>query len=110
MTRLRLTLADNEGRKSASEHEHSYDLPGGLPRFVDIEAAVAHCKQQALPELAAELLTRAPRQCVAEVTKGVSCSVMGRGTSPCRRSTERFSSKSNGARPPTVQPRRPIWS
>jgi hypothetical protein len=39
MTRLRLTLADNEGRKSASEHEHSYDLPGGLPRFVDMEAA-----------------------------------------------------------------------
>jgi hypothetical protein len=72
MTRIRLILEDDEGRKIASEKEHIYDLPGGKQRLVDIEAAVEHFKQQALPELEAELLKRAQRQFVAEVKKGVS--------------------------------------
>ena len=72
MTRIRLTLEDDEGRAFTSEKEHIYDLPGGMQRLVDIEAAVEHFKQQALPELEAELLRRAPHQLVAEVKKGAS--------------------------------------
>jgi hypothetical protein len=72
MTRIRLTLEDDEGRKMASEQEYIYDLPGGMQRLVDIEAAVEHFKQQALPELEAELLRRAQRQFVTEVKKGAS--------------------------------------
>jgi len=51
MTRIRLTLEDDEGRKITSGKEHIYDLPGGMQRLVDIEAAVEHFKQEALPEL-----------------------------------------------------------
>jgi hypothetical protein len=72
MTRIRLTLEDEEGHEITSEQERVYDLPGGAQRLVDIEAAVEHFKQEALPELEAELLRRAQRQCVAEVKKGVS--------------------------------------
>jgi hypothetical protein len=72
MTRIRLTLEDEEGCEIHSAQERVYDLPGGAHRLVDIEAAVAHFKQEALPELEAELLRRAQRQFVAEVKKGVS--------------------------------------
>jgi len=67
-----------------SDKERFYDLSGGTKRFVDIEAAVESFKQAALPELTAELLTLAQHQFVAEVKKGASCVVMGRGASPSR--------------------------
>ena len=72
MTRLRLTLEDDDGREIHSEKARVYDLPGGAQRLVDIEAAVEHFKQEALPELEAELLRQAQRQFVAEVKKGGS--------------------------------------
>ena len=72
MTRIRLTLEDDEGREITSEKERIYDLPEGMQRLVDIEAAVEHFKQKALPELEADLLRRAQRQFVAEVKKGAS--------------------------------------
>ena len=72
MTRIRLTLEDDDGREIHSKQERVYDLPGGAHRLVDIEAAVEHFKQEALPELEAELLRRAQQQFVAEVKKGAS--------------------------------------
>ena len=72
MTRIRLTLADEEGCEIHSAQEHVDNLPGGAHRLVDIEAAVEHFRQEALPELEAELLRRAQRQFVAEGKKGAS--------------------------------------
>jgi hypothetical protein len=72
MTRIRLTLEDDEGHEINSDQKCVYDLPEGVHRLVDIEAAVEHFKQEALPELEAELLRQAQRQFVAEVKKGVS--------------------------------------
>jgi len=79
MARIRITLEDDDGRAINSDKERLYDLSGGAKRLVDIEAAVESFKQAALPELTAELLTLAQQQFVAEVKKGVSCVVMGRG-------------------------------
>jgi hypothetical protein len=72
MTRIRLTLEDEEGCEIHSAQERVYDLPGGAHRLVDIEAAVEHFKQEALPELEAELLRQAQLQFVAEIKKGGS--------------------------------------
>ncbi len=72
MTRIRLTLEDEEGCESHGAQERVYDLPGGAHRLVDIEAAVEHFKQEALPELEAELLRQAQLQFVAEIKKGGS--------------------------------------
>ena len=79
MARIRITLEDDDGREINSDKERLYALSGGTRRLVDIEAAVEAFKQAALPELTAELLTLAQQQCVAEVKKGASCDVMGRG-------------------------------
>lgn len=70
MTRIRLTLEDEEGCEIHGAQERVYDLPGGAHRLVDIEAAVEHFKQEALPELEAELLRQAQLQFVAEIKKG----------------------------------------
>jgi hypothetical protein len=51
-----------------------YDVSGGAKRLVDIEAAVESSQQAALPELAAELLTLAQHQFVAEVNETRTCS------------------------------------
>jgi hypothetical protein len=79
MARIRITLEDDDGREINGNKERLYDLSVGAKRFVDIEAAVESLKQAALPELTAELLTLAQHQFVAEVKKGASCDVMGRG-------------------------------
>jgi hypothetical protein len=84
MARIRITLEDDDGREINGNKERLYDLSGGVTRLVDIEAAIEGLKQAALPELTAELLTLAQHQFVAEVKKGVSCVVMGRGASPSR--------------------------
>jgi hypothetical protein len=79
MARIRITLEDDDGREISGDKERLYDLSGGTTRLVDIEAAVEAFKQAALPDLTAELLMLAQQQFVAEVKKGVSCVVMGRG-------------------------------
>ena len=79
MARIRLTLEDDDGREINGDKERLYDLSGGTKRLVDIEAAVETFKQAAFPDLTAELLMLAQQQFVAEVKKGASCDVMGRG-------------------------------
>ena len=69
MARIRIILEDDDGREINGNKERLYDLSGGATRFVDIEAAVEGLKQEALPELTAELLTLAQQQFVAEVKK-----------------------------------------
>src|SRR2546425_3486627 len=84
MARIRITLEDDDGREINGNKERLYDLAGGAKRLVDIEAAVEDLKQTALPELTAELLTLAQQQFVAEVKKGASGAVMGRGVARSR--------------------------
>ena len=79
MAHIRITLEDDDGREISGDKERLYDLSGGTTRLVDIEAAVEAFKQAALPDLTAELLMLAQQRFVAEVRKGVSCVVMGRG-------------------------------
>ena len=109
MARIRITLEDDDGREINGDKERLYDVSGGATRLVDIEAAVETLKQAALPELTAELLTLAQHQFVAEVKKGASCVVMGRGASPSRPCTGPLRSWSSGSSAPCVG-RRPIWS
>ena len=109
MVRIRITLEDDDGRAINSDKERLYDLSGGAKRFVDIEAAVESLKQAALPELTAELLTLAQHQFVAEVKKGASYVVMGRGALPSRPYTGPVHSWCSGSSAPCVG-RRPIWS
>ncbi len=92
MARIRITLEDDDGREINGDKERLYDLSGGTKRLGDIEAAVEALKQAALPELTAELLTLAQHQFVAEVKKGASCDVMGRGASRSRPYTGRLRS------------------
>jgi hypothetical protein len=70
MARIRITLEDDDGREINGDNERLYNWSGGTKRLVDIEAAVESFKQEALPELTAELLTLAQHQFVAEVKKG----------------------------------------
>jgi hypothetical protein len=79
MARIRITWEDDDGREINGDKERLYDLSLETKRLVDIETAVESLKQAALPELTAELLTLAQHQFVAEVKKGASCAVMGRG-------------------------------
>jgi len=109
MARIRITLEDDEGREINGDKERLYDLSGGTKRLVDIEAAVESFKQEALPELTAELLTLAQHQFVAEVKKGAPCDVMGRGVSRLRPCTGPLRSWSSGSSAPSGG-RRPIWS
>jgi len=109
MARIRITLEDDDGREINGDKERLYDVSGGVTRLVDIEAAVESLQQTALPELTAELLTLAQQQCVAEVKKGASCDVMGRGASPSRPCTGPLHAWCNGSRAPSVE-RRPLWS
>ena len=102
MVRIRITLEDDDGRAINSDKERLYDLSGGAKRFVDIEVAVESLKQAALPELTAELLTLAQHQFVAEVKKGASCDVMGRGVSRSRPCTGPVRSWSSGSSAPCV--------
>jgi hypothetical protein len=90
MARIRITLEDDDGREIKGDKERLYDLSLETKRLVDIEAAVETLKQAALPELTAELLTLAQQQFVAEVKKGASCAVMGRGASRSRPCTGPF--------------------
>src|SRR2546426_9469152 len=107
MARIRITLEDDDGREINGNKERLYDLAVGAKRFVDIEAAVEALKQNALPELTAELLTLAQQQFVAEGKKRASCDGMGRGAGrsrPCRgpfRSWSSGSSAPSGGKPPT---------
>jgi len=109
MARIRITLEDDDGRESNGDKERLYDLSGGAQRLVDIETAVESLKQAALPELTAALLTLAQHQFVAEVKKGASCVVMGRGASPSKPCTGPLRSWSSGSRAPAVG-KPPIWS
>jgi len=102
MARIRITLEDDDGREINGDKERLYDLSGGTKRLVDIEAAVEALKQAALPELTAELLTLAQHQFVAEVKKGASCDVMGRGVSRSRPCTGPLRSWSSGSSAPAV--------
>jgi hypothetical protein len=103
MARIRITLEDDDGREINGDKERLYDLSGGTTRLVDIEAAVESLKQAALPELTAELLTLAQHQFVAEVKKGASCDVMGRGVSPSRPCTAPLRSWLSGSSAPAVE-------
>ena len=109
MARIRITLEDDDGREINGDKERLYDLSVETKRLVDIEAAVEALKQAALPELTAELLTLAQHQFVAEVKKGASGAVMGRGVSRSRPCTEPLRSWSSGSSAPSGG-RRPIWS
>jgi hypothetical protein len=109
MARIRITLEDDDGREINGDKERLDDLSGGTKRFVDIEAAIEALKQAAFPDLTAELLMLAQQQFVAEVKKGVSCDVMGRGALPSRPCTGPFHSWSSGSSAPCVG-RRLIWS
>jgi len=109
MARIRIILEDDDGREINGDQERLSDLSGGATRLVNIEAAVENWKQAALPELTAELLTLAQHQFVAEVKKGLSCIVMGRGASPSSPCTGLLRSWSSGSSVPCVG-RRPIWS
>ena len=109
MARIRITLEDDDGRVINGDKERLYDLSIEAKRLVDIEAAVEGLKQAVLPELTAELLTLAQHQFVAEVKKGVSYVVMGRGASPSRPCTAPLRSWSSGSSAPSGG-RRPIWS
>jgi hypothetical protein len=109
MARIRITLEDDDGREINGTKERLYDLAVGAKRLVDIEEAVEGLKQAALPELTAELLTLAQHQFVAEVTKGASCVVMGRGVLPSRPYTGPLPSWCSGSSAPYVG-RRLIWS
>jgi hypothetical protein len=109
MARIRIILEDDDGREINGDKERLYDLSRGTKRLVDIETAVEGFKQAALPELTAELLTLAQHQFVAEVKKGASCDVMGRGASPSRPCMGPLRSWSSGSSAPAVG-RPPIWS
>jgi hypothetical protein len=109
MARIRIILEDDDGREINGDKERLYDLSGGTRRLVDIEAAVEALKQAALPELTAELLTLAQHQFVAEVKKGASCDVMGRGASRSRPCTGPLRSWSSGSSAPAVG-KPPTWS
>jgi hypothetical protein len=109
MARIRITLEDDDGREINGDKERLYDVSGGVTRLVDIEAAVESLQQTALPELTAELLTLAQQQCVAEVKKGASCDVMGRGASRSRPCMGPVRSWSSGSSAPCVG-RRPLSS
>jgi hypothetical protein len=109
MARIRIALEDDDGREINGDKERLYDLSGGTKRLVDIEAAVEALKQAALPELTAELLTLAQHQFVAEVKKGASCDVMGRGVSRSRPCTGPLRSWSSGSSAPAVG-KPPTWS
>jgi hypothetical protein len=109
MARIRIILEDDDGREINGDKERLYDLSGGTRRLVDIEAAVEALKQAALPELTAELLTLAQHQFVAEVKKGASCAVMGRGASRSRPCTGPLRSWSSGSSAPAVE-KPPTWS
>jgi hypothetical protein len=102
MARIRITLEDDNGREINSDKERLYDLSLETKRLVDIEAAVEAFKQAALPELTAELLTLAQHQFVAEVKKGASCVVMGRGASRSRPCTGLLRSWSSDSSAPAV--------
>ena len=102
MARIRITLEDDDGREINGDKERLYDLAGGAQRLVDIEAAVESFKQAVLLELTAELLTLAQHQFVAEVKKGASCDVMGRGASRSRPCTGPLRSWSSGSSAPAV--------
>jgi hypothetical protein len=103
MARIRITLEDDDGREINGDKERLYDVSGGTTRLVDIEAAVERLKQAALPELTAELWTLAQPQCVAEVNKGASCDVMGRGVSPSRPCTAPVRSWRSGSSAPAME-------
>jgi hypothetical protein len=60
MARIQQILDD--GQAINGEKERVDDLQVGANRLVDIEAAVERLKQEALPELEAELLTLAQLQ------------------------------------------------
>jgi hypothetical protein len=111
MARIRIILEDDDGRELHGNRERLYDLSvgAGAKRLVDIEAAVEGLKQAALPELTAALLTLAQQQFVAEVKKGASCDVMGRGALPSRPCMGPVHSWSSGSNAPCVG-RRPIWN
>jgi hypothetical protein len=109
MARIRITLEDDDGREIKGDKERLYDLSLETKRLVDIEAAVETLKQAALPELTAELLTLAQQQFVAEVKKGASCAVMGRGASRSRPCTGPLRSWSSGSSAPAVE-KPPTWS
>ena len=102
MARIRITLEEDDGRAINGDKERVYDLPIGAKRLVDIEAAVEGFKQEALPELEAELLTLAQHQCVAEGKKGASCTAMGHGASRSRPCTGPLRSWSSGSSAPCV--------
>ena len=110
MARIRITLEDDDGRPINGDKERVYGLPIGALRLVDIEAAVEGFKQEALPELEAELLTLAQHKFVAEVKKGASGTVMGRGASRSRLCTGPLPSSSSDFSAPSVGRRRPTWS
>jgi hypothetical protein len=102
MARIRITLEDDDGREINGDKERLYDLSLETKRLVDIEAAVETLKQAALPDLTAELLTLAQQQFVAEVKKGASGAVMGRGTSRSRPCTGPLRSWCSGSSAPSV--------
>ena len=103
MARIRITLEDDDGREIHGDKERLYDLSLETKRLVAIEAAVEALKQAAFPDLTAELLTLAQHQFVAEVKKGASCDVMGRGVSPSRPCTAPLRSWLSGSSAPAVE-------
>ncbi len=62
---IRLILTDAAGGQT----EQVYGLPGNLATLDEIEQAVAHFKQHALPQVEKALLTQAQQHFVAQEKK-----------------------------------------
>ncbi len=71
ITRIRMILEDDDGQEINRERAQVYELRLKANRLRDIKAAVEQFKQEALPELEVELLTRAQAGFVAEEKRGV---------------------------------------
>jgi hypothetical protein len=72
MPRIRIILQDDEGNEINGEQPRVYELGSSLERLREIETAVEHFKQAALPDLQAELLDVAQDRFVSERKKGAN--------------------------------------
>ncbi len=68
MAEIHLTLVDDQGHST----ERVFALDGKLDTLDQIEQAVEHFKQQALPEVEKSLLTRAQERFVEQEKKNVA--------------------------------------
>ena len=69
MARVRLILEDDDGALLNEHWERVYDLGHNLKRLDLIAAAATQVRQQALPDLQADLLAAAQKRALAEEKK-----------------------------------------